>query len=385
MKIAIDLTALLPDRTGVDNYLLRLVKSLARVDRRNQYTIYINREDGSLLRLPSNFAVVAASSRSRVVRFVFQQGWLPFATQWRGVDVVHSPSFIMPLYRGRQRHVLTIHDMTTFTLPQCHIRLRRSAPYLRGVRMSIERAHRIIVPSVFVKQEIERVVPRVSDRIRVVPHGIGEEFCPQAIVDAPRVRRELKLPHDYILYVGTIEPRKNLVALIRAYGDLLRERAVKQDLVLAGRPGWQTDEVFREAAAPTLRGKVHFVGYVKDDLLAGLYAGATLFVYPSIAEGFGFPPLEAMACGVPTISTSGSSLAENLEGAAELVSPDDESALRRAIDRLLQDQECRDRRHRLGLARAAEFRWSHAAVATLACYEELAICDAYNAIEAVDT
>jgi glycosyltransferase involved in cell wall biosynthesis len=311
--VAIDLTALLPDATGVDNYLTSLVTHLGRVDTTRIYTIFVNYEDRHLFdaRLPRNFTVVPACARPRAARLLFQQLALPVAAAWRGVDVVHSPSFLMPLYR----------------------------------------------------------VP--PDRIRVVSPGIGEEFRPQAIAGLPHHSRA-SLPSSFILFVGTIEPRKNLERLVESYRRLIARSTVQEHLVLAGRLGWGYDELLHRIAEPELKGRVHLIGYVSQQDMPSLFAAARLFVYPSLEEGFGFPPLEAMACGVPTISSSSSSLVENLQGAADLIDPLDTDGLANAMHRLLEDEAWRSKRSADGLERAARFRWDETARQTVACYDELA-------------
>jgi glycosyltransferase involved in cell wall biosynthesis len=374
MRVAIDLTALQSEATGVDNYLTHLVSSLGQVDRANHYRIYVNYEDRDLFdgRLPRNFAVIPFSFRPRAARLLFQQMALPAAARGWNADVVHSPSFIMPLYRGRQRHVLTIYDMTFFTLPECHTALRRSVFYRQALLRSIRRADLITVPSRFTREQILELVQDVpAGRIRLVIPGIGEEFRVHDSETVRRERRRLGLPESYILHVGTIEPRKNLLRLVEAFQRLVAQVGTDIHLVLAGRLGWSYAELLSRLKAPELSGRIHAPGYVPQAELPWYYAGAKLFVYPSLQEGFGFPPLEAMACGVPTISSLSTSLTENLRGAAELVPPDDVEALAAAMIRLLQDERRRDERKRQGLERAARYRWSETARQTLDCYRSL--------------
>ncbi len=374
MRVAIDLTALMPQATGVDNYLKHLVLNLGRVDRANRYRVYVNYEDRGLFdgSLPENFAVVPLSFRPRPVRLLFQQVALPAAAPRWNASVGHSPSFIMPYYRGRQRHLLTIYDMTFFTLPECHTALRRSVYYRQALLGSIRRANLITVPSRSTREQILEVVPDLPvDRIREVVPGINEEF---RVLDPGNVRREtqrLGLPQSYVLHVGTIEPRKNLPRLIESYRRVVTRGGTDAHLVLAGRLGWNYEDVLSRMSAPELRGRIHAPGYVSQADLPWYYAGAKLFVYPSFQEGFGFPPLEAMACGVPTISSLSTSHAENLTGAAELVPPDDVEALAAAMTRLLHDERLRDERIRQGLERSARYSWIETARRTLDCYRSL--------------
>ena len=384
MRVTIDLTALLPLRSGVDTYLLELVRALARVDREGRYTIFVNREDRGLLSLPENFAVVGASQRSRAARLAFQQGVLPAAAIAGRADVVHSPSFIMPLLRARSRHLVTIHDLTSFTRPECHLPLRRSRAYRAAVTLSVRRADRIHVPSEFVRGELRRIFgAEAASRTVVIPHGIGERFRPPSADHVEAVRARLGLPRLYVLYVGTLEPRKNLTVLLEAYARLVANGRVNEDLVLVGRLGWEQSELLRAAEHDAIRGRVHVTGWLEDDALPVVYAGACAFVYPSIEEGFGFPPLEAMAAGVPTVSSDTSSLRENLAGAAELVAPTDVGALTAALKRVLGDEKLRGKLRRAGLERAQSFRWDESARSTLRCYAELAARQAGGRREAV--
>jgi len=374
LRVAIDLTALLPRRTGVDTYILELVKHLAKIDGENQYTLFVNVADRKHFdgKLGDNMTVRAWSGRPRVLRLAFQQCALPVASALADFDVIHSPSFLLPLWRGRARHLLTVHDMTFFTRPALHNRLHRSSLFRRAVRMSIRRAHMVNVPSEAVRRDVLRLIPDVSsDRVRVTPWGIHPRFClaPQSQVSAEVAR--LGVPQPYVLSLGTIEPRKNQLTILEAFRRLVASGETRLHLVLAGGLGWNTRAVMRAAVSPDLRERIHVLGYVSDEALPWLYRGASLFVYPSIDEGFGFPPLEAMACGVPVIASAGSSLEENLRGAAVLVSPSDSDALADVMRELMADTVRRESLAQLGRERATTFRWEDTARLLLSCYEAL--------------
>ncbi|SPP63652.1 glycosyltransferase family 4 protein [Nitrospira lenta] len=371
MRIAIDFTSFIPQMTGVDTYLKQLVWNLAKVDRINQYRIYHNYEDRRLFAegLPPNVSHCPLSARPRSTRLIAQQMLLPVAVSSWGADVVHSPSFIIPYLRGAARHVVTVHDMTSFSHPHCHIALRRSWLYQRAVLASIMRADVVVVPSQATRRAVLEFLPDLQpDRIHVTVLGIGEEFrrCDPASVR--EVVTRLTLPEPYILYVGTVEPRKNLPALVEAYRRLVQAGVITEHLVLAGKLGWGYESLLKQIQVPALRGRVHLAGYVNQQDLPALYAGARLFVYPSFHEGFGFPPLEAMACGVPVVSTKSSSLAENLACAAELVAPDDLAGLADAMQRLLTDDALRAKRQEHGLEQARQYRWEHTARETMKSY-----------------
>jgi glycosyltransferase involved in cell wall biosynthesis len=376
MRVGIDLAALIKKPTGVDRCLIGLVNTLGRIDQENHYTLFINYEDRDRFgrgQLPANFRIIPLSLRPRPARLFFQQILQPAVLQALGVDVLHSPTFIMPLYRGTQRHLLTIHDMTSFLLPDYHPPSRRGRMYERAVARSIRRADLVSVPSPSVRQNILDLLPDVAPtHVRVIPFGIEESFRPRQAAAVRSVLGRLGVSHPYILYVGTLDPRKNLPRLLDSYQQLVAAGDIAEHLVLAGQMGWFADVLSARLSAPELRGRVHALGYVDDQDLPHLYSGARLFAYPSLLEGFGFPPLEAMACGTPVVASLSSSLQDNLEGAAELVPPEDVGGLTTAMRRLLRDEQLRARRIAQGLERATRFRWERCAQQTLESYRELA-------------
>jgi glycosyltransferase involved in cell wall biosynthesis len=373
MKIGIDVTPLMPVETGVDRYLLQLVHSLARIDTRNRYTIFINIGDlGRFRGLGPNFSPFHAGIRGLPGRLIAQQAIVPMLARFRQLDVLHSPSFFIPILHGRTKQVVTVHDMTMFSLGGCHSRLRRSSIFLRGVSDSIRHSHLVIVPSFFVRQEIVRLMPDVSPaKVKVTPCGVDPEFQPSADESTP-LPAELASLRPYILFVGTIEPRKNLLLLLEAYREAIARHGLREHLLLVGRKGWNYDLVERQLQSPELRQRVCAAGYVGRRDLLHLYQNASVFVCPSLQEGFGLPPLEAMACGIPTIATETSSLKENLSGAAILVPVDSVTALADALAAASNQPEMRARLRSQGLARARQFSWENTARKTLECYQGLA-------------
>jgi glycosyltransferase involved in cell wall biosynthesis len=372
MRIAIDFTAFLPQMTGVDTYLTQLVRHLARVDRHNEYRIFHNTEDRSFFQgdWPANFSRVALCARPRPIRLAFQQALLPIAASAWNADVVHSPSFIMPYVRGRARHALTVQDMTSFSHPQCHNALRRSLPYRFMVLSSLRRSDVVVVPSNATRDAVLHYLPGLpADRVRVTVLGVDRQFRPRDRATVTATLARTGLPEKYVLYVGTLEPRKGLETLIGAYRELLRTDGIEEHLVIVGKLGWGYDEVLRLAKDPSLSGRVRVAGYVEQSELPAVYSGARMLVYPSLHEGFGFPPLEAMACGTPVVSTRSSSLTENFASAADLVPPRDVSALSEAMRRLLTDRAHWDKRRAQGLSHSARYDWDQTARDTLMSYE----------------
>ena len=374
--VGLDLTPLLPRLSGVDRYLTELVAALARVDTSSRFTLFINRADRDRFAdLPSNFTILAVGFRPRMARLLIQQAWLPPACMALGIDVLHSPSFLLPWLRGSAQRLLTVHDMTLFSMPEVHTRLRRSRAFTRMVLASIRRADLLNVPSMSVRDELLARVPGIdASRVRVTPWGVAERFSSGGQEDDNALRSRLPwIPHaPYVLSVCTLEPRKNLPRLVEAFRLLIRERGVDAHLVLAGALGHARDAILAAVAASELADRVHLPGFVPDDLLPAVYRHAQVFAYPSLAEGFGFPPLEAMAAGVPVVASSGSSLEENLGGAAMLVRPNDPRALAAALHTLLTDPAARASAISAGIDRAARFSWEETARLTLDCYRSLA-------------
>jgi glycosyltransferase involved in cell wall biosynthesis len=380
LRVGIDVTPLLAQRTGVDQYIVQLLRALPRVAPEAHFTVFANREDSAeLAGLPANVELRAMSVRSRTRRLLFQQLLLPPVASSLGLDVLHSTSFFQPVWRGRVQHFLSVHDMTSFSHPDVHTRLRRSRVYRAGITASVRRANLISVPSQFVADELLRIEPSVPRaRVRVVPYGIGDQFSAVGAGEIERVRAKLRLPARYILFVGTIQPRKGVDVLVEAYRRLVEEQRVPEHLVLAGDRGWGLDELRDVLQTAPLQHCVHLPGYVSERDLPALYAGASVFVYPSRVEGFGFPPLEAMAVGIPVIACDTSAVTENLRGAAELVPVGEVEPLRAALARVLADADVRAELRDAGLRRAQSFTWERTAEATLACYRELAAKRVYT-------
>jgi alpha-1,3-rhamnosyl/mannosyltransferase len=375
MRVAIDLTALNAQASGVDRYLLGMVRSLALLERGVEFFLFINGEDRARFTgshgLPAHCHVWPCCFRPRVFRLFFQQFLQPLLLYALRIDVLHSPTFIMPAWRGRARHVLTIHDMSSFALPHCHPPIRRGPLYEKIVGGSIRRADLVTVPSSSVKADILRFVNGArEERIRVISCGIDDAFHPRDALEVAPVLNRLAIPMPYVLYLGTLDPRKNLPRLIDAFAELVASGR-PEHLVLGGATGWSPNELLSRGGRAGLEARIHFPGYIAEADVPFLYAGARLFVYPSLLEGFGFPPLEAMATGVPVVASDTSSLRENLAGAATLVPAGDTGQLAAAMRTLLTNEAERTRSVAAGLKRSQFYRWDRFAAETFACYEEL--------------
>ena len=284
------------------------------------------------------------------------------------LDCFHATAYAVP----RTRHtpvVLTVHDLTLLHAPELGTAaLRRT---VRGVAAAAASAARVIADSETTRRDLIDHCGVAATRIRVVPLGVEPTFRPQPLAAAQaRVAARFGIDRPFLLHVGTLEPRKNLPALVRAWSTLRAARADAPLLVLAGAPGWGTAAVQEAIAASAAPGDVRLVGRTADADLLALYAAAAALVFPSLYEGFGLPVLEAMACGTPVVASHRGALPEVAGDAALLVDATDAAALAAAVARVVDDTALRDHLRAAGLERARTFTWDACAAATLAVYEE---------------
>jgi glycosyltransferase involved in cell wall biosynthesis len=263
--------------------------------------------------------------------------------------------------------VITVHDLSFLRYPERFRPANRL--YLSTMtRLSCRRARRVIAVSQATADEIVRLLGVSAAHIDVIPHGVEHDrFQPVPAAELHGFRHEKDLPERFILYLGTLEPRKNILTLLEAYG---RTQAFREavPLVIAGGKGWYYEEIFERVEQLGLTDAVRFPGFVPDAEIPLWYNAATVFVYPSIYEGFGLPLLEAMACGTPVIGSTASSIPEVVQGAGLLVAPDDVDQLSDSLDRVVQDRNLRADLSERGRARSASFTWQATAVATAASY-----------------
>jgi glycosyltransferase involved in cell wall biosynthesis len=301
-----------------------------------------------------------------MVRILWEQLVLPIACRrWR-IDVLHAPAYVAPLLRTG-RSVVTFHDLSFFRLPEAFNRPNRT--YLQEFsRLSARRADRFIAVSESTRRDLIQLLAVGPDKVDVVHNGVEERFQP--IGDAATVeefRRARGLPDRFVLYLGTLEPRKNVVTLIRAYAQA-RKRGITETLVLAGGRGWGSSPEAHLIERLGLEAHVRSVGFVPMEDQVLWYNAATLFAYPSLYEGFGFPALEAMACGTPVVAGNCSSLPEVVGDAGLLVNPRDADDLAEAIVRVLRDDQLRFDLACRGRERARRFSWEAAARGTVGSY-----------------
>jgi alpha-1,3-rhamnosyl/mannosyltransferase len=284
-------------------------------------------------------------------------------------EIYHEPNFLP--YRFPGPTVITAHDLSWIRYPQTHP-AERVAAMNDLFPAALERAAHVITDAAYVRDEIMAEFGIAPERITSIPLGAREIFHPRPATDCCAVLAARGLAYrGYALCVGTLEPRKNLETALRAHARL--DPSLQRDMPLAivGMKGWRTTSLERALAPRVESGVVRPLGYVDDADLPALYAGALALVYPSIYEGFGLPPLEAMACGTPVIVSNRSSLPEVVGDAGILVEPEDETAIASALERLRDDPAYRAERSQAGLARASMYSWDRTARETLAVYRRV--------------
>lgn len=287
-------------------------------------------------------------------------------------DIVHYPAnFCRMVGRGlsaQTRMVLTVHDLSFVRHPEW-FRWDRSLYYRSSIARSVRSADLILADSAATAGDLRDLLQVPGNRIRVVPLGVEEHYAPASPEDIDRVRVVYRLPERFFLYLGTIEPRKNLPRLIEAYDRVAKD--VVQDLVIAGRFGWKVEGTKAALAKTAHRDRIHLPGFVAAEDMPAVYSAADAFVWPSLWEGFGLPPLEAMACGTSVVTSAVASLPEVVGAGALLVDPEDVRTLAEAMRRVAEDDALRERLVAAGRERAARFTWRHTAERTADAYRAL--------------
>jgi glycosyltransferase involved in cell wall biosynthesis len=349
---------------GIGTYIRELLRALAAAHANDEWIALVDPADTGRVRWPGNVRECPV----RAGKYGFAEHVaVPAAARRAGAELLHAPHYTLPLgWSGRS--VVTIHDLI-------HVRFARfhrpgAALYARAMAgLAARRARVVITDSEATKRDVVELLNAPADKVRVVPLGVSPAIRRVDAQAAARFREERQLPQDYVLYVGARKRHKNLELLLRAWAAM--RAAERPPLVLSG-PAWTISDALA-ALAQTLgvAGCVRFAGDLHDERqLSCLYSGASLLVQPSLAEGFGLPPLEAMACGVPVLSSDAGSLPEVLGDAAELLPPRDPEAWAAAVLRLLSDGAKRAALAERGSRRAAGFTWERTAAMTRAIYEQ---------------
>jgi glycosyltransferase involved in cell wall biosynthesis len=367
MHVGIDARLVYYTRAGIGEYTLRLTQALARHYPDDRFTLLQDaRQPAALVTAPN----VATAHTRLPSHHKLEQKLLPWVVKGLTPDVFHSPDFIPPLgYHGQR--VITIHDLAFLIYP--HFLTKDAARYYGQIDRAVRDADHIIAVSHSTRNDLVRMLGTPEDRITVIHEAADPELSPMPREEAlQRVQALYDVPAEFILFVSTIEPRKNVGTLLRAYRRLRDDYKLTPGLVLAGAPGWLSDDVYALVDELDLQPHTFFLGRVNAHDLRYLYNAARCLVHPAFYEGFGLTPLEAMACGTPVIVSNVSSLPEVVGDAALLVDPQQDEEITVALWRMLTDEGLREMLRVKGLRRAAAFSWDRAAEQTMQVYRQVA-------------
>ncbi len=374
MRVGIDYTAAVQQKAGIGRYTRGLVSGLIRFDQDNRYVLFSAGQDPEYRYWPRNFSLKELPISDQKLTALWQRLRLPLPVELITglVDIYHSPDFVLPPVMAA-RTVLTVHDLSFMRHPEC------SPPALldyliEAVPRSVERADLIVADSKSTRRDLMDLLEVPAEKILVLYPGLESHFYPlQNDYLLRRLLERYDIGYPYILAVGTLQPRKNFVRLIKAYNILVREYHLPHKLVIVGSKGWLYDEIEETISDLRLEGRVQLTGFVKDEDLPYVYSAADVFAFPSLYEGFGIPILEAMACGTPVVTSSVSSMPEVAGDAALLVSPYDVEALASTLWLVIDDIFLQHELCLRGFKRRKQFDWRETAKKLVRAYRRLLV------------
>lgn len=354
MKIAIDIQTTLGQKSGFGYYVKNLVENLEKNDSKNEYCLVTPKMEHDL---------------STPQRFMWDQFNFPKRAKKVKVDILHQPCFSAPIfYRGKV--VVTCHDIISVLFPK-NLQFWSRMFYSKWMPFSYRRADMIIASSECTKKDIIEHLKISPEKIKVIHLATSDSFKPikdQKIIEG--IKKKYKTGENYFIHVGTLEPRKNLSFLVKAF-NMATKQGIKENLVIVGKKGWYYEDLFRQVEKLKLEKRVVFTGYAEEKDIPILYNGATALTFPSIYEGFGFPPLEAMNCGTPVISSNTSSIPEVVGNAGILIPPKNEKIWAEKMLLLSQSKELSKELSQKGLIQSKKFSWEKTAKKTMNVYEEV--------------
>lgn len=366
LKIGIDIRALMsPVRAGVGEYTYELLNAIFKIDKTNQYFLFYNSYKDISSNIPKwtqdNIHYIRTKWPNKIYNASIKIFGIPKINKEK-LDYFFSPNFNFTSLPTNTRSVLTVHDLSFEFFPHFFSFKQRLWHWAINPKKQCQKANIIITPSENTKRDLIDIYKINPEKIKVIYPGIA--CLPENNSLLPETKDKLKqkynLPHKFILFLGTVEPRKNIIGLITAFEQLCKT-SLNYSLVIAGHKGWNDKEIYQKFNSSPVKDKIKFIGSIDAADKPTLYAMSELFVYPSFYEGFGFPVAEAMICGIPVITSNRSSLPEITGNAAYLINPNRPIELAQALIEMTKNEKLRERFKNLGLEQAKKFSWDKAA------------------------
>jgi glycosyltransferase involved in cell wall biosynthesis len=348
--------------TGIGNYGYNLINTLS--ENIKDYNVSVLCQQDIKF---NNINMIHKNYTSNYKRILAEQ--IMLLKEFNKYDLIHFIDYSSPLIKIKKPFIVTIHDLSYYKYPETFTYGSRKikkiiAPY------SIKNATRIIADSNNTKKDILSMFNVNEEKIKVIYPGRPNYQRIEDINEIKKVKRKYRISGEYILYLGTLEPRKNILSLIDAYYNLIKEE-ISENLVIAGKKGWLYSDIFEKVNHLKLSDRIIFVGFVDEKDKPALYSGAKVFIYPSLYEGFGLPPLEAMTCGTPVIASRTSSLPEVIEESGIYINPRDINSISQALYDLIKNKNLRNKLKELGIKRSRFFDWKKTVEQVLEVYNEI--------------
>jgi glycosyltransferase involved in cell wall biosynthesis len=372
VKVLVDLTQIPRKKAGVGIYALNLVMQLPNVDKNSIFIIVIQNDDDELSKIEyPNLIIIKVNKkifRKFIFRCVFEQLIIPLIAIYHKVDIIHSIHYSFPLIPLKVKKVVTIHDLTFFYFPEYHQKVK--IIYFRlFVYMASKYADMVIAVSRSTIKDLKKITKVNMDNVELIYLGGFIKKDNYSQFEIEKVKRKYGITKPYFLFIGMIEPRKNLVGLIKEF-EKFHTKNRDYQLVIVGKIGWKSEEVFHVLKSSIIKNQIIFTGYVSDDEKNCLLTGSYLFIYPSKYEGFGLPIIEAMSLSVPTICSNISSMPEISGNAALLVNPNKKDDIFAAIYTLAENKKEYNKYKKRSPLQARKFTWEKTAYHTILAYKK---------------
>lgn len=387
MRICIDVRCLMDARrTGVEEYTLNLLLNLLEIDKKNQYVLFLNSQkkpsfNFDIFRKYTNLEIKRFKVPNKLLNFLFWYlDWPKIDKMVGGADVVFAPNIIFGSVSKKTKLLLTMHDLSFERYTEYFSWKRKFWHIFINPKKICQRADKIIAVSASTKNDLVSIYKINSSKIEMIHSSIAYEFEVLSRNDEKliKAKEKYKLPYKFILYLGTIEPRKNICAVIKAFDEFHKfayisknEELLKYKLVIAGEKGWLSQEIFKEIKSARGSKSIFFIGKIPYNDKKYIYNLSSLFIYPSFFEGFGFPPLEVMKCGVPVITSNNSSLPEIIGSSGIIIDSSSPDEIYHAMKEILTNKNLKELLIRRGFQKSAEFDWRKSASKYLGIMEKM--------------